>query len=61
MDTTFAMMFVDGPDLDPGLYSVPDRLDRAVAERKLATLGGFHRRDNREPARLHRGVGTPGQ
>lgn len=46
MDTTFAMMFVaaydvlvDGPDLEPGLYNVPDRLDRAVAERKLETLG----------------------
>jgi adenosylhomocysteinase len=46
MDTTFAMMFVaaydmlvDGPDLDPGLYNIPDRLDRAVAERKLETLG----------------------
>ena len=46
MDTTFAMMFmaaydmlVDGPDLDPGLYAIPDRLDRAVANRKLDTLG----------------------
>jgi len=46
MDTTFAMMFmaaydmlVDGTDLDPGLYSIPDRLDRAVANRKLETLG----------------------
>jgi adenosylhomocysteinase len=46
MDTTFAMMFVtaldvlaDGVDLAPGLYSVPDRLDRAVAARKLETLG----------------------
>ncbi|SFS12072.1 adenosylhomocysteinase [Halomicrobium zhouii] len=46
MDTTFAMMFVaaydmlvDGPDLEPGLYNIPDRLDRAVAERKLETLG----------------------
>jgi len=46
IDTTMAMMFVtaydmlvDGVDLAPGLYSVPDRLDRAVAERKLDTLG----------------------
>jgi len=46
MDTTFAMMFmaaydmlVDGPDLEPGLYAIPDRLDRAVANRKLDTLG----------------------
>jgi len=46
MDTTFAMMFiaaydllVDPPELEPGLYSIPDRLDRAVAERKLDTLG----------------------
>jgi len=45
MDTTFAMMvvaaydmLVDGPDLEPGLYNIPDRLDRAVAERKLETL-----------------------
>jgi len=48
MDTTFAMMFEAArdmlaggaaADLDPGLYPVPDRLDRAVAERKLETLG----------------------
>jgi adenosylhomocysteinase len=46
MDTTFAMMFVaaydmlvDGPDLAPGLYNIPDRLDREVAHRKLDTLG----------------------
>jgi adenosylhomocysteinase len=46
MDTTFAMMFeaardVRAADVDlyPGLYQVPDRLDRAVAERKLATMG----------------------
>jgi adenosylhomocysteinase len=46
MDTTFAMMFeaardvlAGDVDLDPGLYQVPDRLDRAVAERKLATMG----------------------
>lgn len=48
MDTTFAMMFLAGYDhvageggqnLSPGLYNVPDRLDRAVAERKLDTLG----------------------
>ncbi len=46
MDTTFAMMFMAAhdmlagdADLDPGLYAIPDRLDRAVAERKLETLG----------------------
>ncbi len=46
MDTTFAMMFMaaydmlaDDTDLEPGLYAIPDRLDRAVAERKLETLG----------------------
>ena len=46
MDTSFAMMFMaaydmlaDGIDLAPGLYNVPDRLDRRVAERKLETLG----------------------
>jgi adenosylhomocysteinase len=54
MDTTFAMMFVAGlefadadvdsdsdgdPGLAPGVYAIPDRLDRAVAERKLGTLG----------------------
>jgi len=46
MDTTFAMMFVaaydmlvDGPDMEPGLYGIPDRLDRDVAARKLETLG----------------------
>ncbi|WP_267161270.1 adenosylhomocysteinase [Halovenus salina] len=46
MDTTFAMMVVaaydmlaDGVDLEPGLYNIPDRLDRAVADRKLDTLG----------------------
>jgi len=48
MDTTFAMMFEAARDmlaegradeLSPGLYAMPDRLDRAVAERKLATLG----------------------
>ena len=47
MDTTFAMMFMAGYDhvvgeggsaLEPGLYSVPDRLDRAVADQKLDTL-----------------------
>jgi adenosylhomocysteinase len=47
MDTTFAMMFLAGLDhvdgeggsnLDPGLYAVPDRLDRRVATRKLETL-----------------------
>lgn len=46
MDTTFAMMFIaaydmlaNGVDLTPGLYAIPDRLDRAVANRKLETLG----------------------
>ncbi len=44
MDTTFAVMFeaaVDllTTDLTAGLYQVPDRLDRAVADRKLETLG----------------------
>jgi adenosylhomocysteinase len=46
MDTSFAMMFMaaydmlaDGVELEPGLYNIPDRLDRAVAERKLETLG----------------------
>lgn len=46
IDLTFAMMFeaarelVDGDRaLDPGLYPVPDRLDRAVAERGMETLG----------------------
>ncbi len=48
MDTTFAMMFEAardmladgrGEELAPGLYAMPDRLDRAVAERKLETLG----------------------
>ena len=46
MDGTFAMMFVaaydmlaDGTELEPGLYNIPDRLDRAVANRKLETLG----------------------
>jgi adenosylhomocysteinase len=47
IDTTHAMMFTaahdmlagDGDALTPGLYNIPDRLDRAVAERKLETLG----------------------
>ena len=46
IDTTHAMMFVTAYDLltrdhglAPGLYSIPDRLDRDVAERKLDTLG----------------------
>ncbi len=47
MDTTFAMMFEAARDmltgsaaeLEPGLYAMPDRLDRGVAERKLETLG----------------------
>jgi adenosylhomocysteinase len=46
MDTTFAMMFEaardmlagEGRNLTPGLYAMPDRLDRAVANRKLETL-----------------------
>ena len=44
MDLTFATMSVAADDLlerarEPGLYSLPDELDRAVAERKLETLG----------------------
>jgi len=46
IDTTHAMMFVTAydlltraHDLGPGLYAIPDRLDRDVAERKLETLG----------------------
>jgi adenosylhomocysteinase len=46
MDMTFAMMFMAAYDLvgrheelEPGLYEVPDRIDREVAERKLGTLG----------------------
>jgi adenosylhomocysteinase len=46
IDMTFAMMFMAAYDLvgrheelEPGLYNVPDRVDREVAERKLATLG----------------------
>jgi len=48
MDTTFAMMFEAardmladgrGEELAPGLYAMPDRIDRGVAERKLETLG----------------------
>jgi adenosylhomocysteinase len=46
MDMTFASMFMAAYDLAgrhdelaPGLYDVPDRIDREVAERKLATLG----------------------
>jgi adenosylhomocysteinase len=46
IDTTHAMMFTAAHDIitadelpEPGLYAIPDRLDRAVAERKLDTLG----------------------
>ncbi len=44
MDTTFASVFVAArdllsADLDPGLYSVPDSLDREVARRRLDALG----------------------
>jgi len=44
MDLTFATMSVAADDLlererEPGLYALPDELDRAVAERKLETLG----------------------
>jgi len=46
IDTTHAMMFTAAYDMltadelpGPGLYAIPDRLDRAVAERKLDTLG----------------------
>ncbi|ERH04987.1 MAG: hypothetical protein J07HR59_00021, partial [Halorubrum sp. J07HR59] len=45
IDTTHAMMFVAGHELvtgdrelPPGAHSIPDRLDRAVAERKLETM-----------------------
>ncbi|MFB6255089.1 MAG: adenosylhomocysteinase [Halobacteriaceae archaeon] len=43
MDTTFALMFeaareLRNTDLDPGLYQVSDRVDRQIAELKLATL-----------------------
>ncbi|MGN8216276.1 adenosylhomocysteinase [Halococcus salifodinae] len=45
MDTTFAMMFAaahdmltQDPNLTPGLYAIPDHLDREVASRKLETL-----------------------
>jgi adenosylhomocysteinase len=44
MDTTFASIYVGvrdirDADLPPDVYDLPDRLDRAVAERKLETLG----------------------
>lgn len=44
MDLTFATMSVAASDMlertrDPGLYALPDELDRAIAERKLETLG----------------------
>jgi len=44
MDTTFATMFVAavdllGDDREAGLYPLPDRLDRDVAETKLDTMG----------------------
>ena len=46
IDTTHAMMFTAAYDMltadelpGPGLYAIPDRLDRTVAERKLDTLG----------------------
>jgi adenosylhomocysteinase len=46
MDLTFASMFMAAYDLvgrhdelEPGLYDVPDRVDREVADRKLGTLG----------------------
>lgn len=46
MDTTFAAIYVAARDVvagdaptAPGVHAVPDRLDRAVAERKLETLG----------------------
>jgi adenosylhomocysteinase len=48
MDMTFAMMFMAAYDvvgraeedeLAPGLHQIPDRIDRQVADRKLATLG----------------------
>lgn len=46
MDMTFAMMFMAGYDMltgdrefSPGVYPIPDRVDRTVADHKLATLG----------------------
>jgi adenosylhomocysteinase len=46
IDTTHAMMFTAAHDiitgdrtLAPGVYAIPDRLDRRVAKRKLTTLG----------------------
>lgn len=45
IDMTHSMIFVaahdlltGGRELMPGTYAIPDRLDREVAERKLATL-----------------------
>ena len=46
IDTTHAMMFMaaydmltENADLEPGVYAIPDRVDRSVAQRKLDTLG----------------------
>jgi len=46
IDMTFATMFMAAYDLvdrheelESGLYSVPDRIDREIARRKLRTLG----------------------
>ena len=46
IDTTHAMMFAAGREvatrhdrLSPGVYAIPDRVDRQIAERKLQTLG----------------------
>jgi adenosylhomocysteinase len=46
IDTTHAMMFAAGREvatkhdrLNPGVYAIPDRVDRQIADRKLQTLG----------------------
>jgi adenosylhomocysteinase len=46
IDTTHAMMFAAGREiaaqhaqLGPGVYAIPDRVDRRIADRKLQTLG----------------------
>ena len=46
IDTTHAMMFAAGREiatrhaqLGPGVYAIPDRVDRLIADRKLQTLG----------------------
>lgn len=46
MDMTFGAMFmgaydmlVNKPDLEPGVHSIPDRLDRQVASKAIASMG----------------------